>query len=222
VTRSATGNAFDGMAENIQRLLQETAQKERMESEIAMARTIQHKLLPPPEAALGGLSFLAYFHPVDEIGGDYYDYLRMPDGRTALALGDVSGHGLPTGLLVAMKSAGDFDQGRPPGGGSSRLNGNDPPRTDPRHFMTLCLLAYDSATRKRRADQRGTAGSLPGLGRRGPGARATRASAQALSGRTYPTTTRLRRGPRESSTRTASGPPTPRTSRSATTTSRPF
>ena len=97
--------SFDGMADSIQRLLVETAHKERLESEIAMARTIQHKLLPPPEAELPGLSVLAYFEPVAEIGGDYYDYLPMPDGRTALALGDVSGHGLPTGLLVAMAKA---------------------------------------------------------------------------------------------------------------------
>jgi serine phosphatase RsbU (regulator of sigma subunit) len=143
--------SFDGMAENIQRLLLETAQKERLESEIAMARTIQHKLLPPPEARLEGLSVLAHFDPVAEIGGDYYDYLAMPDGRTALPLGDVSGHGLPTGLLVAMaKSALStlIESGLRDGELFARLNEVILRATDPRHFMTLCLLAYDAKTRR--------------------------------------------------------------------------
>jgi len=142
--------SFDGMADNIQRLLLDTAQKERLESEIAIARTIQHKLLPPPEATLPGLSALAYLHPVAEIGGDYYDYLPMPDGRTAAALGDVSGHGLPTGLLVAMaKSALEtlITAGHQGGELFARLNELMHRSTDPRHFMTLCVLAYDPKSR---------------------------------------------------------------------------
>ena len=69
------------MAASIQNLLVETAKKERLENEIGVARTIQQKLLPPPEARLGGVGVLAHFAPVAEIGGDYYDYLTMPDGR---------------------------------------------------------------------------------------------------------------------------------------------
>src|SRR5262249_10664542 len=98
--------SFDGMAESIERLLAETAEKQRLEGEIAAARTIQQKLLPSVEASLPGFAVLAHFQPVAEIGGDYYDYLPMRDGRTSGAVGDVSGHGLPTGLLVASpKSA---------------------------------------------------------------------------------------------------------------------
>ena len=81
--------SFDGMAESIEGLLLETAKKERLESEIAIARTLQQKLLPAPGATLPGLSLLARFEPLAEIGGDYYDYARMPDGRSAVALGDV-------------------------------------------------------------------------------------------------------------------------------------
>ncbi|HEY1249740.1 MAG TPA: SpoIIE family protein phosphatase [Thermoanaerobaculia bacterium] len=143
--------SFDGMADNIQGLLRQTAQKERLESEIAMARTIQHKLLPAPEASLTGLSILAHLDPVAEIGGDYYDYIAMPDGHTALLLGDVSGHGLPTGLLVAMAKAAVatlIESGHRGSELLARLNEVIHRSTDPRHFMTLCLLAYDSATRR--------------------------------------------------------------------------
>ena len=142
--------SFDGMADSIQRLLLDTARKERLESEIAIARTIQHKLLPPPEASLEGVSVLAHFEPVAEIGGDYYDYVRMPDGRLAFALGDVSGHGLPTGLLVAMAKAGLsslVEAGHDGGELFARMNDLIHRSTDPRHYMTLAFLAYDAATR---------------------------------------------------------------------------
>jgi serine phosphatase RsbU (regulator of sigma subunit) len=143
--------SFDGMADSIQRLLQDTARKERLESEIAIARTIQHKLLPPLEASLEGVSVLAHFEPVAEIGGDYYDYVRMPDGRLAFALGDVAGHGLPTGLLVAMAKAGLsslIEAGHDGGELFSRMNELIHRSTDPRHYMTLAYLAYDVATRR--------------------------------------------------------------------------
>jgi serine phosphatase RsbU (regulator of sigma subunit) len=143
--------SFDGMAASIERLLLDTARKERLEGEIAIARTIQQKLLPAPEARLEGVSVLAHFAPMAEIGGDYYDYLRMPDGRLAFALGDVSGHGLPTGLLVAMAKAGLstlVEAGHEGGELFARLNELIHRSTDPRHYMTLALLAYDPRTRE--------------------------------------------------------------------------
>ena len=143
--------SFDSMAESIQKLLIQTAEKERIQSELSIARTIQHKLLPAPEASLPGFDVLAHFGPVAEIGGDYYDYLPMPDGRTAIALGDVSGHGLPTGLLVAMAKsalATLLEAGHSGAELFSRLNDLIHRSTDPRHYMTLALLAYDPRTHR--------------------------------------------------------------------------
>jgi serine phosphatase RsbU (regulator of sigma subunit) len=143
--------SFDGMAESIQKLLAETAEKERLQSELSIARTIQHKLLPPAEASRPGFQVLAHFEPVAEIGGDYYDYIEMPDGRTAIALGDVSGHGLPTGLLVAMAKAALatlLEAGHSGAELFGRLNELIHRSTDPRHYMTLALLAYDTRTHR--------------------------------------------------------------------------
>jgi serine phosphatase RsbU (regulator of sigma subunit) len=143
--------SFDGMAASIQRLLAETAAKQRLESEIAVARTIQRKLLPAPEASLGGLDVHVHFEPADEIGGDYYDYIPAPDGRTVVALGDVSGHGLPTGLLVAMVKAALATLVETGHGGAelfARLNDLIYRSTEPRHYMTLAMLAYDSTRRR--------------------------------------------------------------------------
>ena len=143
--------SFDGMAESIERLLVQTAEKERLEGEIAIARTIQQKLLPPPEAELPGLRILAHFQPVAEIGGDYYDYFAMPDERTAVAVGDVSGHGLPTGLLAAMAKAALTTQIESGLSGSAlfaRLNDLIHRSTDSRNYMTLALLVCEASTRR--------------------------------------------------------------------------
>jgi sigma-B regulation protein RsbU (phosphoserine phosphatase) len=143
--------SFDGMTASMEDLLAQAARKERLESEIAIARTIQQKLLPPPEARLDGVGVLAHFAPMAEIGGDYYDYLGMPDGRRAFALGDVSGHGLPTGLLVAMAKsalASLVEAGHDGGELFARLNDLIHRSTDPRHYMTLAFLAYDSRSRE--------------------------------------------------------------------------
>jgi serine phosphatase RsbU (regulator of sigma subunit) len=139
------------MAESIERLLAETAEKQRLEGEIAAARTIQQKLLPPVEASLPGLALLAHFQPVAEIGGDYYDYLPMPDGRTAVAVGDVSGHGLPTGLLVASAKsalAALLESGLSGPPLLTRLNDLIHRYTDARNYMTLAVFAYDAVTRE--------------------------------------------------------------------------
>jgi serine phosphatase RsbU (regulator of sigma subunit) len=143
--------SFDGMADSIQRLLLDTARKERLEGEIAVARTIQQKLLPPASAELAGVTVLAHVQSVAEIGGDYYDYLPTPEGRIAIAIGDVSGHGLPTGLLVAMAKAALvtlIDTGLAGSAIFSRLNDLIHRSTDSRSYMTLALFVYDPASRR--------------------------------------------------------------------------
>ena len=143
--------SFDGMAASIQRFLADTVLKERLESEIAIAKEIQDKLLPARQARLAGVTVLVHFEPVDEIGGDYYDYLGMADGRLVFALGDVSGHGLGTGLLVAMAKAALsslVEAGHENGDLFARMNELIHRSTDPRHFMTLALLAYDPRSRR--------------------------------------------------------------------------
>lgn len=143
--------SYDGMAASIQRLLLDTARKERLEGEIAVARTIQQKLLPPASAELAGVTVLAHVQSVAEIGGDYYDYLPTPDGRVAIAIGDVSGHGLPTGLLVAMAKASLvtlIDTGLTGSAIFSRLNDLIHRSTDSRSYMTLALFVYDPGSRR--------------------------------------------------------------------------
>ena len=78
------------------------AKEERLEDDLATAREIQRGLLPrrPPEVE--GLEIGAAFLPARELSGDFYDFLRYPDGRVAIALGDVAGKATGAALYGSL------------------------------------------------------------------------------------------------------------------------
>jgi sigma-B regulation protein RsbU (phosphoserine phosphatase) len=79
---------------------------ERLETEMAEARAFQRSLLPEAEAVLNGLSICCRYTPCARLGGDLYDYVDAGDGRTALLIADVSGHGVSAAMLTGVvKSA---------------------------------------------------------------------------------------------------------------------
>lgn len=79
--------------------------KEALDRELAIARQLQRQLLPQRAPDLPGLELRAATLPCEEVGGDYYDFLQTPDGRIAIAIGDVSGKGVPAALLMAHVQA---------------------------------------------------------------------------------------------------------------------
>jgi len=98
--------SFNAMTESVGTMLAHVAEKERMAREMELAREIQESLLPPAELSSGPLSVWAHFRPAAEVGGDYFDLFPLAPGRLVVSIGDVAGHGLPSGLLMAMvKSA---------------------------------------------------------------------------------------------------------------------
>src|SRR5437763_14644781 len=97
--------SFDGLTESTASLLTSVAEKERLQSEIEIAASIQRSLLPKEGPQFRGVSFSAHFEPTASIGGDYYDVFNLDKARLAVAIGDVSGHGLSTGLVMAMVKA---------------------------------------------------------------------------------------------------------------------
>jgi sigma-B regulation protein RsbU (phosphoserine phosphatase) len=83
----------------------ELADKLSARGEIEIAREVQLSLLPPDDPNLPGLKIASVSSPAKEVGGDYYDFSSV-NGKSCLAVGDVSGHGLAAGVLMAMaKSA---------------------------------------------------------------------------------------------------------------------
>lgn len=96
--------SFNDMAANLERLVDSAAQKELLDKELALARDLQKSLIPAQLPA-GGVDLATLFEPSAAIGGDYFDVLRLPDGQLAVLIADVSGHGLPAGLRMAMIKA---------------------------------------------------------------------------------------------------------------------
>ncbi|HEV2464146.1 MAG TPA: SpoIIE family protein phosphatase [Acidobacteriaceae bacterium] len=87
------------------RLYQRVAQQEqRLEHDMAMAREVQLRLLPPVKPKHGNAEFSARFLPARTIGGDLYDLIQYDPHRSAVALGDVSGKAAPAALYAALVS----------------------------------------------------------------------------------------------------------------------
>jgi serine phosphatase RsbU (regulator of sigma subunit) len=84
------------------RLYRETMEKARMEQEMRIAAEIQQALLPKTGRVGSFFTAAAASVPCRSIGGDFYDYVDLPDGALGFALGDVAGKGPPAALLSAM------------------------------------------------------------------------------------------------------------------------
>jgi len=86
-------------------LANEAAQRERMHREIEIAREVQERLFPQTVPELPGVSLAGFCRPALAVGGDYYDFIGLEDGRLGLAVGDVSGKGIAAALLMASLRA---------------------------------------------------------------------------------------------------------------------
>jgi serine phosphatase RsbU (regulator of sigma subunit) len=76
-------------------------ERERMEYELGLARTIQQTLLPRTLPELPGWSTAAHYQPARSVGGDFYDFLLFEDGRLGVLIGDVTDKGIPASLVMA-------------------------------------------------------------------------------------------------------------------------
>ncbi len=77
----------------------------RVRDELEVARALQRDLLPRHAPELAGYRIAHSYRTANEIGGDYYDFLPLADGRMVLAVGDASGHGISAGLVMAIANA---------------------------------------------------------------------------------------------------------------------
>jgi hypothetical protein len=77
----------------------------RVRDELEVARALQRELLPREIPEVAGYRIAHSYRTANEIGGDYYDFLPLADGRLVLAVGDASGHGISAGLLMAIANS---------------------------------------------------------------------------------------------------------------------
>jgi sigma-B regulation protein RsbU (phosphoserine phosphatase) len=86
-------------------IAREAAQKERLNRELEIAREVQERLFPQELPPTEGLDYIGACRPALGVGGDYYDFLELPDGKFGIAIGDVSGKGIGASLMMASLQA---------------------------------------------------------------------------------------------------------------------
>src|SRR3712207_2336850 len=84
-----------------QRLKQEAYARERIEQELHVARRIQQASLPKEVPTLRGWEISPFYRPAREVGGDFYDFHLLPEGRLGLVVGDATGKGVPAALVMS-------------------------------------------------------------------------------------------------------------------------
>ncbi len=87
------------------RLHEQTLQQRAVQRDLELAREVQSSFLPSQRPNLEGFEFFDFYQPANHVGGDYFDYIQLPDNRLAVVVADVVGHGVAAALLMAKLSA---------------------------------------------------------------------------------------------------------------------
>jgi len=94
------------------RLVRSMVEEERLRRELSLASEVQRRLFPEPPPALGALDLCGVCYPAQGVGGDYYDFLDLGEGRVGLAVADVAGKGISAALLMSIVQASLRSQAR--------------------------------------------------------------------------------------------------------------
>jgi len=106
-------DSFNWMAEKVSHLMTETAQKARMENELATVKTVQETLFPAENLADSRAQVVGHFQPASECGGDWWSY-TLTGNKLYLWIGDATGHGAPAALITsAARSAAAIVESMP-------------------------------------------------------------------------------------------------------------
>ena len=97
----ATLAAQAGAAVQRQMLLEEYAEKQKLERDLDIARRIQQELLPAAAPQIDGFDIAGWNKPADRTGGDAFDFMPLQDGRLAITIADATGHGIGPALVIA-------------------------------------------------------------------------------------------------------------------------
>jgi sigma-B regulation protein RsbU (phosphoserine phosphatase) len=135
--------------------------------QLGTAKQVQLQFLPQRRPQVAGYQFYDYYQPADEVGGDYFGYIPLPDGRLALAIGDVAGKGVSAALLMAhfcSEVRYCLATSATPAEAVEQLNQDLSSDMLNYHFVTFALCVLDPRTHRLTMVN---AGHLPPLRRRG-------------------------------------------------------
>ena len=139
-----------GTAIHTERLVRELSRSERIRSEFEIARQLQRSLLPAASPNILGVEIAATCQPSGHVGGDYFDFFSLQDGRVAIVIADVSGHGVGSAMVMAgLRSTlhAEVQAGFSPARvleKANRLLVNDLGESG--MFVSVFLAAYDPTT----------------------------------------------------------------------------
>jgi predicted ester cyclase len=130
-------------------LAQQMRERERIEQDLRVARTIQHASLPKEVPTLEGWQISPFYQPAREVGGDFYDFHLLSGGQLGLVVGDATGKGVPAalvmsttlGMLQAVSEA--LDSSSSPGEVLERVNEALTIRIPPNTFVTCFYAILD-------------------------------------------------------------------------------
>jgi serine phosphatase RsbU (regulator of sigma subunit) len=100
------GENFNFMADQIAILLQQTAEKAKIEQELEVAKAIQETLVPSDAPVKKStLTFAGFYQPAAQTGGDWWTWAELVGGKILVVIGDVTGHGVPSAMITAAAKA---------------------------------------------------------------------------------------------------------------------
>ncbi len=135
-----------------QRLQQERIERERIEQELRVARTIQQASLPKEVPTIEGWQINPFYQPAREVGGDFYEFFELDDGRVGFAVGDATGKGVPAAFVMsatcALLGGVATASGSSPGEVLERVNEAVLARIPANMFVTCfyCILEPESGS----------------------------------------------------------------------------
>jgi sigma-B regulation protein RsbU (phosphoserine phosphatase) len=148
--------SFNAMTQNLGRLIVVAKEKERLESELGIAREVQNQLFPKSAPPAKSLELRGVCNPARMVSGDYYDFMALPNDSLAFAIGDVAGKGISAALLMAsiqstmrtLISAGNGNVAHRYSAVDmvSTLNRQLYATTSPEKYATFYFALYDEAT----------------------------------------------------------------------------
>jgi serine phosphatase RsbU (regulator of sigma subunit) len=94
-----------GIAVHNAQLHERALKQKELQQDLELAKEVQKAFLPQKRPQLPGYEFFDFYRPMIFVGGDYYDYIALPDGRTAVIVADVVGHGIAAAMMMAKVSA---------------------------------------------------------------------------------------------------------------------
>ncbi len=89
------------LAQLVRQQQTEVLSRQRLDQELRVARLIQQSLLPKQVPQLPGWRIATYYQPARAVGGDFYDFVQLPEGRVGLLIGDVTDKGVPAAMVMA-------------------------------------------------------------------------------------------------------------------------